>query len=150
MPNRRVHQAIGAAAGAGYAACRVRSENASHDWAEVLGGTFGGILGGAMPDQIDPPVNPRHRSLGHGVIPSVAVVKLYYGRLDHIQARLRGNADEHTARAKSIENRGARFIHHVLSLIFRLLAGAAAGLLAGYVSHLALDALTPSGLPLFA
>ena len=35
-----------------------------------------------------------------------------------------------------------------LEFLFRFLAGLLAGLLAGYASHLALDSLTPSSLPI--
>jgi len=38
----------------------------------------------------------------------------------------------------------------LVELLCRIGAGALAGLLAGYCSHVALDALTPAGLPLLA
>jgi len=44
----------------------------------------------------------------------------------------------------------ARLWHAVLEFFFRLLAGAVAGALGGYSSHLALDASTPRSLPLIA
>jgi membrane-bound metal-dependent hydrolase YbcI (DUF457 family) len=36
---------------------------------EITSATIGGILGSFVPDKIDFPKNPNHRSIGHGALP---------------------------------------------------------------------------------
>lgn len=50
----------------------------------------------------------------------------------------------------SADNEAVRLWHTILASLWQMAAGALAGALAGYLSHLALDATTPKGLPLVA
>lgn len=59
-------------------------------------------------------------------------------------------ADGGHAIAKAEQQRPERLWQAVLELLCRLGAGALAGLLGGYGSHVAFDAFTPAGLPLLA
>jgi hypothetical protein len=82
------------------------------------------------------------------VVPNVAAGRFLVKRLPACQLALRAEADRHAARwqngASGPEAVGA-FLGEVLC---RLSAGALPGLIAGYVSHLALDLGTPRRLPL--
>ena len=63
------------------------------------------------------------------------------------QDRLRFEANEQRALFDKTDGFDA-FLHWVFWVGLRLLSGAMAGLIAGYLSHLALDACTPKSLPL--
>ncbi len=69
MPNRNTHLPLGALAGFGISlfAARIRNENIG--FSEIAAATLGGTLGGFVPDKIDLPIHPNHRSIGHGVFP---------------------------------------------------------------------------------
>jgi hypothetical protein len=89
-----------------------------------------------------------NRSLGHGVLPSVAGAGFLVKQVPAWQRALRGEADRRAAlRANGATGPDAvaAFLGEVAC---RLLAGALPGLIAGYVSHLALDLGTPRRLPL--
>jgi hypothetical protein len=114
--------------------------------AEVLGGLLGGWVGGVLPDVLEPAVDPNHRKAAHSV---AAGGVLTLARLAEWQAACRSAA----------EAAGHRAIMHPLGspersraewdvLLWRLVAGALVGLVAGYASHLVLDAGTPRSIPL--
>jgi membrane-bound metal-dependent hydrolase YbcI (DUF457 family) len=117
---------------------------------EIAGGYFGGIVGARAPDVFDPPTSPRHRDLGHGIVPVGLVVVALLRVLPAWQAELRTVADRHRNAAARSENRWTAAIHSLIELLCRFASGAVAGIVAGYVSHLALDAMTPAGLPIIA
>lgn len=99
----------------------------------AAGGALGGRLGSALPDIIEPATSPHHRSTGH----SLAVGGLVAGK--GVPAVATWKRD--LMRTSPPNDQAARML--------RLFAGAmAVGAPVGYVSHLALDATTPKGLPL--
>jgi hypothetical protein len=67
----------------------------------------------------------------------------------NMQANMRGRSDARAARARVTTGLESLW-NALLSVLWRFLAGAVPGLLAGYASHLVLDAVTPAGLPLIA
>lgn len=69
MPNRNTHLTISALSGLGISLLVAYIKNEKISFGEVAASTFGGILGGLIPDKIDLPVHPNHRSIGHGAIP---------------------------------------------------------------------------------
>lgn len=150
MPSRRVHVTVGVALGAGAATYLARNEAPGAAFSEILGGALGGYAGARMPDMIDPPVNPRHRSVGHGVIPVGTAGALAVRSMTDLQARLRAEADRRTDLARESSSAARALWEWLLSFLCRLGAGAAAGFTAGYASHIAMDALTPASLPLLA
>lgn len=103
-----------------------------------------------LPDIIEPAIHPGHRSVAHGAAPAVALGVLASRHLDSWQASLRARADRQAALAMQSQSTLPQLWHAVLEFFFRLLAGAVAGALGGYGSHLALDAFTPRSLPLIA
>lgn len=150
MPNRDFHCVAGAAVGAAYAAYQSKEETRLQQVVEALGGAFGGYVGGRLPDVIDPPVSPRHRSIGHGAVPVALAAWGAISLLDQWQIMLRRKAFEVEAARDRLSNDALRAGYTAFAALLRLLAGLLAGLVAGYVSHVALDSMTPCGLPFIA
>lgn len=150
MSDGRTHRAIGTIAGGGYALATAQQQRPEHLLLEFLGGLVAGAVGGRLPDVFDPPTHPGHRSLAHGIAPVAALGTVAVRSLDGAQAWLRAEAARRAALSASAGTPLQRLWQALLELLCRLGAGALAGLIGGYGSHLALDAFTPAGLPLIA
>jgi hypothetical protein len=149
MPNRYVHGPVGAVAGTAYAAHLAWGQPRSYLIAEAGGGLVGGIVGGLVPDWIDVPNSPRHRAEAHSLSITGTVGYLLVDKLPDWQASLRANA-QHLAGLRAASPAPLPQIGYgLLKLLFLVLSGFLAGVVAGYGSHLALDSLTPSSLPIF-
>lgn len=91
-----------------------------------LGGCLvGALVGGVLPDRLEPATHPGHRAFFHSV--AVAAALGWLGCKVHQQCHE--------------ESESPALGHHFLM-------GLTLGAILGYESHLALDAGTPSGLPL--
>ena len=146
MPNRATHEAFGAASGAAFALLRVGDAPTPQALAEVLGGAVGGWMGGVLPDVLEPATTPNHRELAHSI---VAGGSLTLARLAEWQATCRTEAKGCETRALTFAlGSDARRRAEWDALGWRFLAGLLAGSVAGYASHLVLDAGTAKGLPL--
>ena len=143
MPNKHVHRPVGTVLG-GTAAFALADPE--HRLLETLGGLIGGWLGSVMPDRIDPPISPRHRSVGHGVLSAGGSLVALFSNLPRLQEWLRSKARElEAARSPST------FGHfRLLAALCRSCAGLIAGFLTGYACHLIQDSRTPAKLPVFA
>lgn len=150
MANGGDHRLAGMALGAGFACYQARKQSPEDLLIEALGGVIGGNLGARMPDIIDPPLHPRHRSLGHGVVPVGAGAYASVRSLQGWQEFLRREANRRAELSPVANSPLESLWHWVVSLLCRLGAGAVAGFLAGYGSHILMDAVTPSSLPLIA
>lgn len=117
-------------------------------WIEVIGGTLGGYTTSMLPDKLEPAVSSWHRGPFH----SAATGSLVIAAGDKLAdwARIcREKADEQQALRQSENSQmgdGAKnpldeFFSQIVELFLRLVAGFLNGLAAGYVSHLALDAV---------
>jgi membrane-bound metal-dependent hydrolase YbcI (DUF457 family) len=144
MPNCDYHRPVGATVGFGASLALALSAKSPRPGLEAVAGWFGGWVGGALPDIIDPPTSPRHRAIGHGILTACLGLTFSVVKLRHWQTALRQQADADTARAVA-EGRWFSF----RATVGYILTGFLAGVIAGYLSHLAADAFTPSGLPLF-
>jgi hypothetical protein len=149
MPNHQVHVSVGATAGGGYALYMSYGQPTWHVVAETVGGTLAGIVGGIMPDRIDTPSSPWHRAEAHSVAISGVAGRFVSSRLPRWQASLRAQADWYAMMRLRSSSLLEQLFLWVAECACRFLAGAIAGLLAGYASHLILDAFTPISLPLF-
>ena len=147
MANGKVHKIVGISAGGGLAYLSTSDMQAADRILEMLGGCFGGALGGKAPDWIDPPTNPNHRSVGHGVIPVASIAKWYFENLPKWQATCRAAAEQHSQLRQQSQTNLHSAWHGLMEILFRLIAGFLAGLPAGYLSHVGLDAVTPKSLP---
>lgn len=148
MPRRSTHAQVGALAGVAAAAYRSRDATGDQRLAETVGGALGGLLGGLLPDILEPATTPNHRSVAHS---AAAAGTLSFARLAEWQAECRTAADAAVKRSLahpvgSVERGRAEWD----AMLWRLLAGFLVGLVAGYGSHLVLDAAAPRGLPFIA
>lgn len=150
MSSGRPRRAVGTLAGGGFVLARTQQQRPENLPLEALGGLVAGNLGARLPDVFDPPTHPGLRSLAHGIAPVAAVGRAAGRGLDNAQVRLRAEADRRAALRASATTPLQRLWHAVFEILCRLGAGALAGLLGGYRSHVALDAFTPAGLPLLA
>lgn len=148
MPSRHVHRQAGAVAGVAYAGYLAWDQPGPHMYAEAAGGLLGGIGGGLLPDCIDAPSCPRHRAEAHSVSITGVVGSVFNDQLPGWQGALRDNAHRYARLRAASPSLLPQIGYGLLEFFFHFLAGALAGLLAGYVSHLALDSLTPSSLPI--
>jgi hypothetical protein len=148
MPNRDVHLPVGAVSGAAYAAYHAWGQPGPYVLAEAAGGLVGGIGGGLLPDWIDTPCSPRHRAEAHSMSITGTVGYYMNQQLPQWQANLRAGAQRYAQLRAASTSVLPQIGYSALELIFRFLSGLLAGLLAGYASHLALDSLTPSSLPI--
>lgn len=133
MANRRAHQVVGTGVGIAWATYCARGQEDDNQALEVFGGAVAGFIGGRMPDILDRPTHPGHRDVAHAVAPVGTIASWYFVNLDGWQESLRAAACEYGG---------------IMEVLFRVAAGAVAGFGVGYLSHLALDATTPRGLPL--
>lgn len=147
MANKRTHRTFGVIAGAALAFALSKGQPILHRIIEIIGGSVAGLLAALMPDWFEPADSPNHRSLFHGLLPNALFIIYCARRLRPSQSSLRSRADDHAEMARQAQTAGSKFWHCVLEFSCRLLSGAAAGALAGYGSHLALDFVTPRSLP---
>jgi len=150
MPNRNEHQITGAIVGGSLALAKSNGQSVSHRTIEIIAGLIAGYYLACLPDILEPADSPNHRSLAHGAAPGVALISACINQLDSLQSLLRAHADQRATLAKQALTPGSELWNLVLELLFRLLAGAAAGAVGGYGSHLALDGFSQRGLPLVA
>lgn len=134
MPNRNTHVTVAVIAGVAATLHSARNERPEDRTIELLGALIGGYAGGRLPDVLDPPMGPLHRSYAHG---GLAVAGLATAQVEKWCRACRLQATQCAAQGRSAD----RFV-------LLLLAGFLTGLRFGYASHLALDALTPRSLPL--
>lgn len=149
MPNRETHIPVALMAGGTAAFICAPDGDDSAKVLETIGGLAGAYVGGRLPDMIDLPNSPNHRSIGHGIGSAGTSLCLLAERIPEIQNYFRTKATEF--KSKAITDDPWKQVSNELFAVLCLLAsGAVVGLAAGYASHLALDAGTKAGLPLFS
>jgi len=147
MANGRTHVGVGAGAGAVIAYLAAGQQPLPAVILEALGGCLGGVAGAKAPDWIDPATSPNHRGIGHGVVPVTTVAVWYRDNLPVWQTKCRLKADEHGRLRQQAQSGCERLWHGLVEMMFRMAAGFLTGLLAGYLSHVGLDCVTPKSLP---
>jgi membrane-bound metal-dependent hydrolase YbcI (DUF457 family) len=148
MARRRTHLVVGVAAGAAGAAYRSRRGTTRVRVAETLGGGIGGAVGGLLPDYLEPAVNSWHRSVCHSYATVCVGAAKVPNVLSQWEAYCRRQAEIHDQLAASCKNDCQHAWHVLCALLWRMASRFVVGVAAGYLSHLALDQLTPRGLPL--
>jgi hypothetical protein len=156
MPDGKTHKLVGAGTGAVYASSRAKEQTVTNWCAEVAGGAFGGYVGGALPDVLEPALSPWHRNTAHSgnVLGGIIGIRK---ALEAVEFVCRENAEK--AEAILMEQQGevwvpvvtdpiSQLIAKLVELFWRVAAGFVNGVAAGYASHLALDAMTPRSIPL--
>lgn len=146
--NGKTHRAFSAFASGGAAFLLSKNETPENRVIETIGGALVGYPLGTLPDLIEPATSPRHRGPFHSVAFGGVIVAVAAPRVAQVQTAVRGWADQHHRQADA--SRGLAWLwHQLLALLGRLAAGAVPAVMGtAYLSHLALDSITPAGLPL--
>lgn len=118
MSNSGMHFIIGAVASLLTYAVLKQQRNEQLTWEEAIPVALIGGTVGVLPDIIDPPKGPNHRSIGHSVAGGTGLSILGIGINEN----------------PNIQQPYKDFL---------------TSMIASYLSHLALDAQTPAGLPFF-
>jgi hypothetical protein len=147
MPNRDTHSKVSAVTGGNYAAYLAWGQPGPQVFAETTGGVLGGAAGGLLPDWIDVPNSPRHRAQAHSVAITGAAGYYLKEQILPWQSSLRLQAQAYSQMRQASVEPLTQLWYGFWEFLCYFLAGALAGLLGGYASHLALDSLTPSSLP---
>jgi membrane-bound metal-dependent hydrolase YbcI (DUF457 family) len=146
MPNRDTHLAVGIVAGLGAGAIASRRLPSNHQAIECIASAVGGAIGGLAPDVLEPAVSPNHRDLFHSLAVGGA---LSAAKIADMQATCRRYAADCDGRAAAAPvGSDIRSNEQLKALLWRIAAGLLIGFVAGYVSHLALDASTKRSVPL--
>lgn len=150
MPNAPTHTRAAVPAGAALAIYRSRNQTTGQ-LCEAIGGAIGGWVGGKAPDNLDPAICWNHRRFFHSWTALGAGLVLSDALLVAWENFFRQKADEMRLRQTTEPNLDAitRIFLAFWEAVFRTAAGALAGFLAGYASHLVLDSFTVSSLPFF-
>ncbi|MCK4792701.1 MAG: metal-dependent hydrolase [Desulfobacteraceae bacterium] len=148
MPNKKTHTQIGAISGMAMTICRSDGQLIEDRVLESLGGIIGGYLGGIMPDVLDPPNWPGHRSFTHSVSGGAITLASADSVLSVWENYFRSLSNRFKVRKCEQESDVDRVIFGLLEILSRIAVGIGPGLIAGYFSHLALDCTTPKRLPI--
>jgi len=147
MANRKTHVIAGLASGTTVAAYRARDLESGHFLIEACGGGIGGMLGGIAPDVLEPAIHSWHRSVAHSGVAGLVGARAVQ-QCASWQQRCRLEAHQHDHLRSISQDDWARLWHALMAFLWRLLSGLIAGLPAGYISHLILDAASPRGIPI--
>lgn len=159
MPGKMVHQCIGAGAGGVHAGFHAKDQEGAHYWVEVIGGILGGYTTSMLPDKLEPAVSSWHRGPFHSAAVGGAVISVSEKLAEWAKiCRDKANTQRIVPQVENLQTGEwlplprppvDEFFAQLAELFWRLLAGFLNGLAAGYVSHLALDAVVGSrGIPL--
>lgn len=146
MPDRRTHTMVAVPVGALVALASAPEQQGMAAFATLLGGGLGGYLGGAMPDLLEPATSGHHRDFAHSVTGGALLCASPIYALS-VRWREQARALEASADLLLVES-ADRAKLAAQAFWLNLAAGILVGFLAGYLSHLALDASTPRSLPL--
>ncbi len=149
MASEKAHSAAGMTAGGIAAFARSGNQEPINQLAEALGGVIGGRFGGRLPDMIEPAIHSWHRGPAHSVTMGAGLLASAGGGIAMWETDWRARAASFAERKTDPRlSEAERLLYGVVDLSCRIAAGLAVGLVAGYLSHLALDAGTPRSIPL--
>jgi len=147
MPKRSTHDIFAATGGAVVGLKIVTGQNPAIQLLEIGVTVLASMVGARIPDLVEPGIHPFHRGFAHAAIPATTAYIAGIARARVICGE-RASACRH--RASLCAAGSAEQSNQELTAIFwSLLAAALAGFAYGYLSHIALDALTPRSVPLF-
>lgn len=147
MPGRKTHVNVGGLAGTGLAAYQSAGQMGTERIYEIVGGYFGGRLGGAWPDILEPGTSSWHRQFAHSITAGGVITAAAHAQLSLAQRWLRDKAAECDQRVAARREGESAILWQLCAVVLRFMAGMIAGVIAGYLSHVALDAFTPRSVP---
>jgi hypothetical protein len=156
VPNRREHEIIGGFAGpaASMALSPVRRRRRRFYSSRpalagrAAGSYVGGRIGGRLADMIDVPTSPRHRGVGHAVVPQFGLLGLAMNLLLEWRDGWLDVADDIADYRRRSTSPFWSFLAALGELACGFIAEVPVGCVGGHVSHLFADATTPDGLRL--
>jgi membrane-bound metal-dependent hydrolase YbcI (DUF457 family) len=148
VANGKTHLSVCTACGVTAALYAARDQTGGAFIGKLLGGAVGGAVGGALPDILEPAIHSWHRSTAHSLAAASVLGATAIQSIPTWQRQCRINATHHDYLRVRTDDGLARIWHATMALLWRFLSGFAAGLPAGYLSHLGLDACTPRCIPL--
>ncbi len=145
MPNSETHKIIGALAGLA-SLHFLPPLSPGGGSATLVGRVAGGVVGGLLPDRLEPATSPRHRSTCHSAAAGgMALTVLEAAR--KIEAYLQSKSAEMRCGAQGQCDAVLKFLQKLAAWVVEFLGGAAVGVVAGYLSHLVADMFTPARIP---
>lgn len=148
MPCYREHKNIAGVVGGATALVFAAEQQPLQMLAEVAGGIFMGSQAGTWADYIEPGISSHHRQEAHAIVPSLAGANLVFQNLTSMQGYLRQSAAQCFDLAQNTADPLRAFLNVVVGFGLHFVAGAVPAVATGYLSHVALDACTPRGVPL--
>lgn len=149
MPSLDEHKRVGGPVGSMTALCFAWEQPGALALVEALGGWWAGELAASLPDVIEPGTSSHHRGPAHSVTLATLGGVTAFQSTRNLQSELRSAGRECFHAVQSSPSGLQRFALGAFGLMFHLAAGAVPAVPAGYLSHVALDAGTPRGVPLF-
>jgi hypothetical protein len=146
--NAQAHRLGGAVAGGGVAFVTRKGQNGIETLVEVLAGAGGGILGAKVPDWIEPATHSWHRGTAHSFTVAGGITAGSSQGIVSMEASCQERIATARLRLQYAATPGEQLLHTLEILFWLALVALLKGLAGGYVSHLALDALTPRGIPI--
>ena len=156
MADSKAHKYVAVTAALGATAYIAKEQKGLDFWLQLLGSTLGALCTGNLPDIFEPAVSSCHWSTFHSISAGAAigsqtngilgVREFCYGQAEQCRENPRRILEVPLAEGVSLPLELNGTVGLTLSLIERclwlLVAGFAVGAATGYVSHLALDAVT--------
>lgn len=147
--NGETHRMVGLATGAGYAAFQAKEQPGIGLVMEMLGGGVGGFWGGRLPDDLEPAISSWHRDSAHSVSVGAGIVAAMRTKVPAWQDFCREQAEAQRQKQVAATHPFIQFLHSLAVMFWHFLAGFVNGVGPGYLSHLALDCITPRSIPMF-
>lgn len=145
MPNSETHKIVGGLAGL-ISLSLLPPLSSGGGSATLVGRVAGGVVGGLLPDRLEPATSPRHRSTCHSATAGgMALTALDIAR--KIEAYLQRRSAEIRHEAQGQSDAVLMFLQKVWAWVVEFFGGTAVGVVVGYVSHLIADMFTPAGIP---
>jgi membrane-bound metal-dependent hydrolase YbcI (DUF457 family) len=146
MPGYKVHSICGGASGLAAGLMSLELVPQEHRTMHLAACTLGGVLGGRLPDLLEPATSPNHRGVCHSGIAVTGLIAAVQANWQAV-CRERAVACDNVALSLPADS-SERANEEMKALLWRAFASLLTGLVAGYASHLLLDAGTERSLPL--
>jgi membrane-bound metal-dependent hydrolase YbcI (DUF457 family) len=148
MANFKEHQTIGGLVGVGAALVCAQGQPPLLALAEICGGWIAGQHAGTWADAAEPATSSHHRKFCHALAPTAYATTLFFQQVDSLQTSLRSQAQACFQLAATTNDGLQQFVNVAAGLLLHAAAGAVPAVPASYISHIALDASSPRGVPL--
>jgi hypothetical protein len=148
MPSRDVHVPVGLGTAFITSLYLSKDQKPEHQIYEAIGALFGGYWGSRLPDVFEPANNPHHRAVAHSLAAGTAISATAIEAATAWSMFFREKAERLAKQRQTMCAPEDEITSGVFEILLRIAAGAGPGLIAAYMSHLALDACTRRSLPL--